>query len=47
MVLGTAPTGHIILLLDAAQAYHREVMRKQSGMPESVRQLLARLRNRD
>src|SRR5574337_1025646 len=27
VVLDTAPTGHTILLLDAAEAYHREVMR--------------------
>jgi arsenite-transporting ATPase len=44
-VLDTAPTGHTILLLDAAEAYHREVMRTQGDMPESVRQLLPRLRD--
>jgi len=43
VVLDTAPTGHTILLLDAAEAYHREVMRVQGDMPESVRQLLPRL----
>jgi len=47
VVLDTAPTGHTILLLDAAEAYHREVMRTQGEMPESVRQLLPRLRNPD
>jgi len=31
--------------LDAAEAYHREVMRVQGDMPESVRQLLPRLRD--
>lgn len=45
MVLDTAPTGHTILLLDAAEAYHREVMRTQGDMSESVRQLLPRLRD--
>lgn len=45
VVLDTAPTGHTILLLDAALAYHREVMRQSSGMPESVQQLLPRLRD--
>ena len=45
VVLDTAPTGHTILLLDAAEAYHREVMRTQGEMPESVRQLLPRLRD--
>lgn len=45
IVLDTAPTGHTILLLDAAQAYHREVTRQSSEMPESVEQLLPRLRD--
>ena len=45
VVLDTAPTGHTILLLDAAEAYHREVLRQGSKMPESVRQLLPRLRD--
>ena len=45
VVLDTAPTGHTILLLDAAEAYHREVSRTQGEMPESVRQLLPRLRD--
>jgi len=46
VVLDTAPTGHTILLLDAAEAYHREVMRTQGDMPESVRTLLPRLRDK-
>ena len=45
VVLDTAPTGHTILLLDAAESYHREVQRQGSRMPESVRQLLPRLRD--
>jgi arsenite-transporting ATPase len=47
VVLDTAPTGHTILLLDAALAYHREVTRQASGMPESVEKLLPRLRDPD
>jgi arsenite-transporting ATPase len=47
VVLDTAPTGHTILLLDAALAYHREVTRQASGMPESVEKLLPRLRAPD
>ena len=43
VVLDTAPTGHTILLLDAAESYHREVLRQGSRMPDSVRQLLPRL----
>ncbi|OJW50648.1 MAG: arsenical pump-driving ATPase [Candidatus Accumulibacter sp. 66-26] len=46
VVLDTAPTGHTILLLDAAEAYHREVMRTQGETPEAVRELLPRLRDR-
>jgi arsenite-transporting ATPase len=45
VVLDTAPTGHTILLLDSALAYHREVTRQASGMPESVENLLPRLRD--
>jgi arsenite-transporting ATPase len=45
VVLDTAPTGHTILLLDAAESYHREVLRQGSRMPESVRGLLPRLRD--
>ena len=45
VVLDTAPTGHTILLLDAAEAYHREVLRTQAEMPEAVRNLLPRLRD--
>jgi len=45
VVLDTAPTGHTILLLDAAEAYHREVTRTLSDLPDAVRQLLPRLRD--
>lgn len=45
VVLDTAPTGHTVLLLDSALAYHREVTRQTSEMPESVENLLPRLRD--
>ena len=45
VVLDTAPTGHTILLLDAAEAYHRDVTRTMSDLPDSVRRLLPRLRD--
>jgi arsenite-transporting ATPase len=45
VVLDTAPTGHTLLLLDAAQSYHREVARTNADVPVEVSQLLARLRD--
>jgi arsenite-transporting ATPase len=48
VVLDTAPTGHTILLLDAAESYHREVARTAgSHVPDEVRALLPRLRDPD
>ncbi|MDE5412512.1 arsenical pump-driving ATPase [Alkalihalobacterium chitinilyticum] len=45
VVVDTAPTGHTLLLLDAAESYHREVTRSSGDMPESVRSLLPRLKD--
>ncbi len=45
VVIDTAPTGHTLLLLDAAEAYHREVSRTAQALPEEVRTLLPRLRD--
>ncbi len=45
VVLDTAPTGHSLLLLDAAQSYHRDVARGLSEVPDAVSQLLPRLRD--
>jgi arsenite-transporting ATPase len=45
VVIDTAPTGHTVLLLDAAQAYHREVARSLNDIPAAVRELLPRLRD--
>jgi arsenite/tail-anchored protein-transporting ATPase len=45
VVVDTAPTGHTLLLLDAAESYHREVLRKPSGSPDAVLRLLPRLRD--
>ncbi len=45
VVIDTAPTGHTLLLLDSTQSYHREIQRSQGDIPESVRNLLPRLRN--
>ena len=45
VVIDTAPTGHTLLLLDATESYHREVQRTHGDTPQSVRNLLPRLRN--
>ena len=46
VVLDTAPTGHTLLLLDASEAYQRELERQaRSTQPEEVLQLLTRLRD--
>lgn len=47
VVIDTAPTGHTLLLLDSTQSYHREISRLQSDIPESVKNLLPKLRNAD
>jgi arsenite/tail-anchored protein-transporting ATPase len=45
VVVDTAPTGHTLLLLDAARTYHRELSRQSGQMPEHVLYLLDRLRD--
>ncbi|OIJ18417.1 arsenical pump-driving ATPase [Anaerobacillus alkalidiazotrophicus] len=45
VVIDTAPTGHTLLLLDAAHSYHREVTRSSGNIPEAVKNLLPRLRD--
>jgi arsenite-transporting ATPase len=45
VVIDTAPTGHTLLLLDAAETYHREVLRTAGQAPDEVRRLLPRLRD--
>ncbi len=47
MVLDTAPTGHTLLLLDATEAYHREVAQSSGDVSEAIKELLPRLRNPD
>ena len=45
VVIDTAPTGHTLLLLDSTQSYNQEIKRSQGDIPESVKNLLPRLRN--
>jgi arsenite-transporting ATPase len=45
VVIDTAPTGHTLLLLDAALSDHREVERTKGEIPPSVARLLPMLRD--
>ncbi|PAB57837.1 arsenical pump-driving ATPase [Anaeromicrobium sediminis] len=45
VVIDTAPTGHTLLLLDSTQSYHKEIERSSGDIPESVKNLLPKLRN--
>jgi len=47
VVLDTAPTGHTLLLLDAAESYQREIKRTNVEVPDAVRALAQRLRDPD
>ena len=47
VVIDTAPTGHTLLLLDSTLSYHKEVKRTQGQIPESVKNLLPRLRGKE
>lgn len=47
VVLDTAPTGHTLLLLDATEAYHRQVQRHDENLPPEIIELLPRLRDPD
>lgn len=46
VIIDTAPTGHTLLLLDTTESYHKEVERSHGDIPQEVRELLPRLRNR-
>ena len=47
VVIDTAPTGHTLLLLDAAQSYSKEISRSTGEVPESVTKLLPKLSNEE
>ncbi len=44
VIIDTAPTGHTLILLDSTLSYHKEVERTQGNIPDSVKNLLPRLR---
>lgn len=45
IIFDTAPTGHTLLLLDAAQSYHRQVEKASGQADQSVKDLLPTLRD--
>lgn len=45
VVIDTAPTGHTLLLLDAAQSYSKEIEKSTGEVPQSVQNLLPLLRD--
>lgn len=45
VVIDTAPTGHTLLLLDAAQSYSKEIEKSTGEIPQSVQNLLPLLRD--
>lgn len=46
VVIDTAPTGHTLLLLDASQAFTKEIARSTGGdIPENAKKLLPQIRN--
>lgn len=47
VVIDTAPTGHTLLLLNSTESYHKEMERSHAEIPDSVRNLLPRLKNPD
>lgn len=47
VVVDTAPTGHTLLLLESTQSYHHEIQRTKGEIPESVKNLLPRLKSKE
>jgi arsenite/tail-anchored protein-transporting ATPase len=45
VVIDTAPTGHTLLLLDAAESFSKEIEKSTGDIPSSVKDLLPKLRN--
>ncbi|OIU70644.1 arsenical pump-driving ATPase [Rossellomorea aquimaris] len=46
VVIDTAPTGHTLLLLDAAESFSKEIEKSTGDIPSNVKDLLPKLRNK-
>lgn len=46
VVIDTAPTGHTLLLLESTESYNNEIERTQGDTPESVKDLLPKLKDK-
>lgn len=46
VVIDTAPTGHTLLLLESTESYNNEISRTQGDTPESVKELLPKLKDK-
>lgn len=47
VIIDTAPTGHTLLLLESTESYDKEIQRTKGETPESVKNLLGRLRSNE
>lgn len=45
VIIDTAPTGHTLLLLESTQSYNKEISRTQGDIPNSVKELLPKLKD--
>lgn len=43
--IDTAPTWHTLLLLESPQSYNKEIVQTQGDVPESVKELLSKLKD--
>ena len=47
MIIGTAPTGHTLLLLESTQSYNRQIENSGGDVSQAAKDLLPKLKNPD